>query len=71
MIGYRNFSIFQEEAAFNIFIDCIRACDPLELEVIGTFTPRGAMTTIAHFVYNRLSEEGLTQQTKQNALNEN
>ncbi len=43
--SYRNQGMFYEGVINRIFDDFLKACKPVRLKVVGTFTPRGGITT--------------------------
>ena len=43
--SYRNDGIFYEHVVNKVMDDFVACCDPLEIEVIGNFNPRGGITT--------------------------
>jgi 7-cyano-7-deazaguanine reductase len=46
ILAYRNLGIFYENAINRILRDVVAACDPIECEVRGDFTPRGGISSI-------------------------
>lgn len=55
LLQYRSVGIFYEHVVNRILEDLVSALKPRFMEVVGTFTPRGAMTTTARVEYR---EEG-------------
>ncbi len=45
LIAYRNLGIFQENAVNKVLDDFVKYVKPLRAEVIGTFNPRGGMSS--------------------------
>jgi 7-cyano-7-deazaguanine reductase len=48
---FRNEGIFYENVVNRLLDDFVRACQPRHLTVIGTFTPRGGISTTVTCVY--------------------
>jgi len=44
LFAYRNFGIFMESIVNKILDDCVAACKPKWMRVIGNFRPRGGIT---------------------------
>ncbi len=57
---YRNQGIFYENAVNRLLDDFVKACQPRQVTVIGSFTPRGGITTTVTCMYeaSRDSEMG-------------
>jgi 7-cyano-7-deazaguanine reductase len=55
LLQYRNVGIFYEHVVNHILEDLISVLGPQFMEVVGTFTPRGGITTTARVEY---SEQG-------------
>jgi 7-cyano-7-deazaguanine reductase len=55
LLQYRNVGIFYEHVVNHILEDLISVLEPQFMEVVGTFTPRGGITTTARVEY---SEQG-------------
>jgi 7-cyano-7-deazaguanine reductase len=55
LLQYRNVGIFYEHVVNHILEDLVSVLEPRFMEVVGTFTPRGGITTTARVEY---SEEG-------------
>ena len=60
LVGYRDLDIYQEEAAFGIFVDYVHTCKPLAAEMEMIFMPRGGMGTKVNLRYVK---DQLTKQT--------
>lgn len=45
ILAYRDLGIFYENAINRILRDLVKALEPLEISVIGDFTPRGGIST--------------------------
>lgn len=43
ILSYRNFGIFYEDCVNRILDDCVKACKPRWMQVIGRFNPRGGI----------------------------
>ena len=48
---FRNEGIFYENVVNRLLDDFVKACQPRQLTVIGTFTPRGGISTTVTCVY--------------------
>ena len=48
---YRNQGIFYEDVTNRILDDFVKACRPLRCKVVGSFTPRGGISTNVTCVY--------------------
>ena len=55
LLQYRNVGIFYEHVVNHILEDLVSVLEPRLMEVVGTFTPRGGITTTARVEY---SEQG-------------
>ncbi len=51
--SFRNIKIFHEHAINVILEDFVRACDPLEVKIVGDFNVRGNIKTIVEAKYKR------------------
>lgn len=51
--SFRNIKIFHEHAINVILEDFIKACDPLEVKIIGDFNVRGNIKTVIEAKYKR------------------
>ncbi len=51
LLQYRNIGTFYEHVVNRILEDLVRAIEPKSAEVVGTFTPRGGITTTARVEY--------------------
>lgn len=51
LLQYRNVGIFYEHVVNRILEDLVFVLDPKFAEVVGTFTPRGGITTTARVEY--------------------
>ena len=49
--AYRNQGIFYEHVVNKILDDIVASCEPRKCKVVGTFTPRGGITTAVTAVY--------------------
>jgi 7-cyano-7-deazaguanine reductase len=49
--GFRNQGIFYEDVVNRLLDDFVQACRPRRCKVVGTFTPRGGITTNVTCVY--------------------
>src|SRR5271163_110556 len=49
--SYRDQGIFYETAVNRLLDDFVAACKPVRCRVVGTFTPRGGITTTVTCVY--------------------
>jgi 7-cyano-7-deazaguanine reductase len=52
LLQYRNVGIFYEHVVNYILEDLVSVLDPRFMEVVGTFTPRGGITTTARVEYS-------------------
>ena len=50
---YRNLGIFYEHTVNKILDDIVTACHPREAKVVGTFTPRGGISTVVTATYTK------------------
>src|SRR5205809_5709748 len=48
---YRNQGVFYEHVVNRLLDDFVAACQPIRCRVVGTFTPRGGITTSVTCVY--------------------
>jgi len=53
MFSYRNQGIFYEHVVNKILDDLVEACQPIQMEVIGKFNPRGGISTTVTSSYRR------------------
>jgi 7-cyano-7-deazaguanine reductase len=51
--SFRNVKIFHEHAINVILEDFVKACDPLEVKIVGDFNVRGNIKTIVEAKYKR------------------
>lgn len=51
--AYRNLGIFYENAVNRILRDLVSACDPVQINVRGEFTPRGGIQSKVEARYSR------------------
>ncbi len=51
LLEYRDMGIFMENIANKVLDDCIRACKPKKMTVIGDFTPRGGLHSVITATY--------------------
>lgn len=58
LLQYRNIGIFYEHVVNHILEDLVSLVRPKFMEVVGTFTPRGGITTTVRVEYR---EEGSTK----------
>ena len=52
-VDYRNRGIFYEAATNQILDDLVAACQPRSMTVVGTFTPRGGISTTVTARYGK------------------
>jgi 7-cyano-7-deazaguanine reductase len=57
LFEFRNQGIFYEAVTNQILDDLIAACSPRRMQVIGSFTPRGGITTTVTAVFERQKTE--------------
>ncbi len=55
--SYRDRYISHEESVNQILDDFVAACDPLEVKLVGDFTPRGNVHTIVEVQHQRQQEQ--------------
>ncbi len=48
---FRNQGIFYENVTNRLLDDFVRACQPRRVKIVGTFTPRGGISTTVTCVY--------------------
>ena len=48
---YRNQGLFYEAAVNRLLDDFVKACNPRYLKVVGSFTPRGGITTMVTCIH--------------------
>ncbi|MBF0468511.1 MAG: NADPH-dependent 7-cyano-7-deazaguanine reductase QueF [Desulfamplus sp.] len=53
LLQYRNVGIFYEHVVNRILDDMVDMLEPLYMEVIGEFTPRGGVSSMASAVYEK------------------
>ncbi|MBF0301810.1 MAG: NADPH-dependent 7-cyano-7-deazaguanine reductase QueF [Desulfamplus sp.] len=53
LLQYRNVGMFYEHVVNRILDDLVDMIDPLYMEVIGEFTPRGGVSSMASAVYEK------------------
>jgi 7-cyano-7-deazaguanine reductase len=53
LLQYRNVGIFYEHVVNRILDDLVEVVNPLKMEVIGEFTPRGGISSKASAFYER------------------
>ncbi|MDW8303863.1 MAG: preQ(1) synthase [Acidobacteriota bacterium] len=51
--SFRNVKIFHEHAVNVILEDFVKACDPLEVKIVGDFNVRGNIKTVVEAKYKR------------------
>ncbi len=51
IVGYRNVGIFYENAVNRILRDCVAACRPRKMTVIGRFSSRGGISSTVEASY--------------------
>lgn len=51
IVGYRNVGIFYENAVNRILRDCVAACRPRKMTVIGKFSSRGGISSTVEASY--------------------
>jgi len=55
LIGFRNSGIFYEQVTNQILDDLVAVCQPRRMTVVGSFTPRGGITTVVTVSYTKPS----------------
>lgn len=55
--SFRNQGIFYEMVVNRLLDDFVRACQPRRLKVVGTFTPRGGITTTVTCAYEAAHDQ--------------
>lgn len=53
---FRNEGIFYENVINRLLDDCVKACQPRRLKVVGAFTPRGGITTTVTCQYEAANQ---------------
>lgn len=53
LLQYRNVGIFYEHVVNRILDDLVDMLEPLYMEIIGEFTPRGGVSSMASAVYEK------------------
>jgi 7-cyano-7-deazaguanine reductase len=53
LIGFRNSGIFYEQVTNQILDDLVAVCQPRRMTVVGSFTPRGGITTVVTVSYTK------------------
>ena len=53
IVFYRDVGIFHEHVVNKILDDFVRACDPINVEVLGDFNMRGGIKTVVKANYKR------------------
>ena len=51
--GYRNIGVFYETLVNRLLDDFVQACQPRRCRVVGSFSPRGGITTSVTCVYEK------------------
>jgi 7-cyano-7-deazaguanine reductase len=51
VVAYRNVGIFYENAVNRILRDCVAACRPKRMTVVGRFTSRGGISSVVEARY--------------------
>ena len=55
---YRNHRVFYETVVNEILDDLVAVCDPVRLEIIGSFSPRGGgISTVVNATYEKGNEQ--------------
>lgn len=54
--SYRNIGIFYENSVNRILKDIVEACNPIWIEVIGEFNPRGGMKSVIKATHPKQSD---------------
>lgn len=55
---YRNVGVFYEHVVNRLLDDFVGACQPVRCRVVGTFRPRGGVTTTVTASYEREADRG-------------
>jgi 7-cyano-7-deazaguanine reductase len=58
ILAYRNLGIFYENAVNRILEDVVKACRPVQAEVVGEFNPRGGLMAVVEARFPRSRELG-------------
>lgn len=53
IVAYRNVGIFYENAVNRILDDCVAACRPKRMRIVGTFSSRGGISCVIEAGYPR------------------
>ena len=56
-LEYRNRGVFYETVVNEILDDLVAACDPVRMEVIGSFTARGGISTVVKAMHEKGNEQ--------------
>jgi 7-cyano-7-deazaguanine reductase len=54
---YRNHAVFYGTVVNEILDDLVAVCDPVRLEVIGSFSTRGGISTVLKATYEKGNEQ--------------
>jgi 7-cyano-7-deazaguanine reductase len=57
IVAYRNVGIFYENAVNRILDDCVAACRPKRMRIVGTFSSRGGISSVVEARYPRVNSE--------------
>lgn len=68
--SFRNVKIFHEHAINVILEDFVKACDPLEVKIVGDFNVRGNIKTIVEARYKRRGRKKKKDSIKLKVLKE-
>lgn len=58
ILAYRNLGIFYENVVNRILEDVVKACRPVQAEVVGEFSPRGGLMSVVEARFPRSRELG-------------
>jgi 7-cyano-7-deazaguanine reductase len=58
LLQFRNVGVFYEHVVNHILDDLVHALDPKSLQVVGTFTPRGGITTTVRATHGKQTASG-------------
>jgi 7-cyano-7-deazaguanine reductase len=58
ILAYRSLGIFYENVVNRILEDVVKACRPVQAEVVGEFSPRGGLMSVVEARFPRTREFG-------------
>ncbi|MFH1007208.1 MAG: preQ(1) synthase [Candidatus Latescibacterota bacterium] len=53
LLEYRNHGVFYETVVNEILDDLVAVCDPVRMEIVGSFTARGGISTVVSATHEK------------------